>query len=528
MLSASDHFGFSGCADQGSGALEVRSYEKGTSHRDPFRLPIRAARPDLISKFYDLSQITCTKSYGHYKHDEFSNKDYEYPSTGYRWSDFLLTLGIPAPTEHLLSVGSLKSIAYNMSLRRLPQSISSRSDLMNIALHMLSSRFAVVHSLPLLGDLEITALGASGIGYECCKDKRAASVNHYDDIMGYIEDPKGDILWRYMHKEGEVLPKVKVHEDKTRPIIYSPMHFYIYEMMHVSELDKQIKAGVFPWFSYGQSVTRGHFNDIALSLSRYDILFKGDCSKFDSTVGPFWFDILCDFRKRLSSSLYHKGLDHVYSTIKNKKIVLPTGLIVENDSRQPSGRAATTSDNSIVHALTVLTLVLKRLHELQLPLTWQSVNRIFTIYLYSDDHIAAANDETLASFSYRKSHYQSLGMTLKEEDDQVGGKLQDYVYLGGRFFYDRFNQKWGYDYADSSLLSCLHLTTHNSSVIEFSQTLISYMEICCFDKQNYRSILSIYEQLRVSHPYLPQPPSREYLINCQFLHESGEVGLVCA
>lgn len=421
----------------------------------------------------------------------------------------LTLVGVPTTDKYMITVGNDASVDYNLAMRTRPCQHSIPQHIRNMAINYVVSMLdgALTKPVP-LGDIELTPQGASGIGYSCCANKITALRNHWDVCLEYSRNYKSHSppLWTYMHKKGEALKKEKA-ENMVRPIIYSPMHFYTLQKIHTQELDDRIKTRRNTWFSYGKNVLGRHFTDVWSELSGYSTLFKGDCTKFDSGIGPDAFSVICDIRKRLSAKTSHEALDFIYTTLSQKYIRLPNSAIVR-DTRQPSGQACTTSDNSLFHCFVLVASYLLSCEDrgIQLGDYHARVRDNLHVFLYSDDHIGATNDLYFSQFEVRAKYYALFGLLLKREDDQVGGYITSYTYLGGLFSpLPHLPGCYGYSYNDPDLLPLLHLVTFKSRKDEVLQTLHSYARICALDKRKYLRVKQIHDSLRAL-PGWPDSP----------------------
>lgn len=466
--------------------------------------------------------------YGHVTEDPHSYGEEKIIPHHGRWSDLLLELDIPSPKTHGLSMGTVAAVNFNIGIRTRVQTLQPDEKLLDVAFKMLTSTLIdYSHEAPTyLGDVYITPQGASGIGFECCSNKATAVLNHYEEIhdytLNYRKYPQP--LFRYNHKEREILPAKKILSDTTRAIIFPPTQFYMLQKMHTQKLDTALKLGFHPWFAYGCSPTRGFLNELANRFAKYKYVFKGDATKFDSTIRAFAFKWICKVRKTLSPHSSHDALDYIYEVLSHKHVVLPTGEMIV-DECQPSGQACTTSDNSIWHALIFYYCACKRLREMGKALTLENVDSLATVSLYSDDHVAATNDERFASYQFRKDCYAELGAMLKEEDDLVAPveEIHRLVFLGGRFvpLGDPYPFVYGFD--EKEAIPCLHLGLDKKNPDEAVQTLASYAELLAYDKNRFEKIRSIHARIVQEHMRgrpVPHLPGREYYLGLQQGFES--------
>lgn len=251
-------------------------------------------------------------------------------------------------------------------------------------------------------------------------------------------------------------------------------------------------------------------------------MFKGDATKFDSTVREFAFGLICDVRKRFAPSESHDALDFIYSVLSNKVVVLPSGELVE-DSCQPSGQACTTSDNSIFHALVVLYCAARRLRQQSLAVNWENVNNLLTISLYSDDHVGATNDDVFGSYLFRKECYAEMGVLLKEEDDLLvaSSEMQQLVFLGGRFAPYGNPAPYVYYFDDPYALENLHLALHGRTPTEALQTITSYAELLAYNPKRYNKLVRLYTAVLKQCPDQLNVPK----LHTRFYYLSAQMGL---
>lgn len=356
-----------------------------------------------------------------------------------------------------------------------------------------------------IGEVILTPQGASGMGYSCCRTKTAALANHWSDVTDYIDNyaDAPPPVFTYMHKKSEVLPREKAR-TRTRPIIYPPLHFYMLQKTVTQECDERIK-NCHEYFSYGESVLGNHFSRIATKLLSYDVLYKGDCKRYDSCISRDAFRVVCSIRKRLAVPFAHPILDFVYEQLSGKMVALPDGRIVY-DTRQASGQACTTTDNSLFHCFAVAATYSMHFYQRKgrLP-SYGEIERDVAVFLYSDDHIGATNDPEYASYERRRELYARLGLILSQDDDLVGGHISEYTYLGGRFApHPDLPAYWCYLYDDFDLLEQLLVASAHSTEPDIAMALASYARIVAVDPRRYNEIVSLARRLELQPTWTTQ------------------------
>lgn len=444
-----------------------------------------------------------------------------------RTSPYFDAIGVVPPTGYTITTGNDASLTFNATVRSrllrwdVPDSV--RAFGIGFVVSLLGG--GLTNPVP-TGSIEMTNSGASGKGYDCCRTKQIALTNHWSEVCDYVQNYRRHEppIFTYMHKKGEILPTFKA-DNQTRPIVYPPTHFYVLQKVHTQELDKRMKESR-TWFSYGKSVLRGHFNEIAYSLQTYRHLFKGDCTKFDSSIGPSAFSVIRDIRKALSSTRSHDALDFVYDVLSSKLVQYPTTHLIFDD-RQPSGQACTTSDNSLFHAFVISASYALHFETIngRLP-TIGEVHDKLCVYLYSDDHIGATTDSAFSTFACRSALYARFGCTLKADDDQSGGNLQDYVYLGGSFVrHPHLRQFYVYHYIDELIFDLLPLTTARHTQAEIAQTLCSLAQLIATSEEKYNKVHQLVGALRSLPGWTVaiSLPSREILLS-SYLQLETNVG----
>lgn len=459
------------------------------------------------------------------------------------WSDILRDHGVEPPSQHGLSRGCVGAVNSSVAIRRLPQTFNPVPADLELAKKLLIQSLLPFSREPptLLGDIEITPHGASGVGFECCSTKVKAALNHYFDIHDYCNRYRDypAPLFRYNHKESEVLPVKKLRCDNLRAIVFPPTHFYMLQKVHTQKLDTYLKSGSHPWFAYGCSPIRGYMNKLATRFKDYSLVFKGDATKFDSSIRGPAFSLIRDIRIALSPTDSADALTYIYEVLSNKQVVLPSGEIVLDDC-QPSGQACTTSDNSLYHALILYYAAVRRLRALGSRINQQTVDSLLTVSLYSDDHVGATNDAVFGSYEFRRMCYAEMGVTLKLDDDLTvpSGEIEKLTFLGGSFHPLGNPFPYVYAFADPDAIPCLHLTMHRSKPSEVLQTLCSYAELLAYSKKKYNIIRHVHEsvskilhgsfaqKLQPREYYLSQQLGLEYSLTCD-TGDSVSPGLIC-
>lgn len=469
-----------------AGALVAEMHEK--AHQDPFAVRIYPSPPPSWSlsppPWLPPPSVPIFGYSGHVEIPKLIHLDKHC---------FFAMLGMSATPGFSVTAANWPSLTYSQEIRSRQLDWQVPDDIREVAIRYVCSLLDGGLSTPIaLGDVIITSQGASGKGYECCRTKSSAMSYHFDTLadysLRYRQLPRP--VFTYMHKKGEVLPDTKA-KTQVRPVIYPPFHFYVLQKVHSQQLDERMKR-CSSWFSYGKSVLRSHFTDIARGLLDYEHLFKGDCTKFDSSIGPNAFNVIRDIRKRLSTPSSHDALDFIYATFASKLVQLPSTHVVE-DSRQPSGQACTTTDNSLFHAFVLSGAYAMHFRATtgRLP-TLGEISANLQVYLYSDDHIGATNDSLFASYAVRSSLYSKFGCDLKAADDQVGGYLSEYVYLGGRFTcHPQLDGYWVYEYDSEDLFGLLPLQCRGQSQLEILQTLASYARLVAPSEEKYNRLVQL-------------------------------------
>lgn len=473
---------------------------------DPTGSPTLAVPPSIDTGLYS----------GHFKEPAVST-----PTPSPFWEQ----VGLIPPPGYGVSIGNNASLEFVMGVRSRDLDINVSDAVRDFSIGFVASLLSGELTTPLpLGQIEITAQGASGRGYECCRTKERALIEHWDYVSTYVRNYASmpPPLFTYMHKAGEVLTSQKV-ASQVRPIIFPPLHFYCLQKVHTQLLDDRIKASP-AWFSYGKSVLRDHFTVVARKLQSYNYLFKGDCTKFDSSIGPWAFGVVRDIRKALAHSSSHEALDFIYDALSLKLVQLPTTHVVR-DTRQPSGQACTTSDNSLFHAFVIAGAYATHFLEKKgrLPRHYE-VHDALGVFLYSDDHIGATDDAEFALYSTRSRLYLQFGCILKKDDDQVGGFLSEYTYLGGALTpHPMFPDNWCYLYNDPLLLRLLPLQCLRSSQAEIAQALRSYAILLAPSPERYAELSALICHLKTLpgwHVDIPYP-SRDVVLSSYFELESS-------
>lgn len=479
-------------------------------HRDPFLATVREKTNTTILSYKDAA------AYGVYGFiaKEFASQEFVH-GPGYvgTYSSSLNAAGVDYVGTSGLSRGSRAAVEYNLGLRSRVIDYDYDPALLDLAVELM------VQSLPdftkveptFLGDVVYAADGATGCGFECCNSKEKAVREHFEQIHRYTQEYRelSPPLFRYMHKEHEVLPEKKITSQQIRAIVFPPMHFYCLQKCHTQVLDNALKKACHPWIAYGISLIRGGMHSIAMQLKSKRILFKGDCTKFDTSVRSVALEAIKRVRQRVSHPSSHDALEFIYATLSNKSVVLPNSEVIM-DGAQASGQACTTSDNCIWHCIVLYAMCILRLRSLGCPVTLANCHSLLIAKIYADDHVASTNDAVLSEFSFRQKVYASFGLTLKEEDDLVTQDISLLTFLGGTFHMTE-HQQYVYRYHDQSAIPNLHIALEGQTPAEVLQTLTSYAELFAADEQNFDVIFRSYDIInrtyRVGAPALPASKS---------------------
>lgn len=371
------------------------------------------------------------------------------------------------------------------------------SDLLRIAVQMVIDtmpRGAILQP----SQFEITATGASGVGYECCKDKGSVFLNHGLDLEHYLANYRSlpRPLAKYMHKV-EILPKKKSANDLTRSIIYFPTHFYALQLMHTQAQDAALKSGSHPFVAVGKSLFGGNMNRLAQAIKQFLYKLKGDITGFDASMRRFIMSLICEVRKATCDPASADALDFIYDVLSDHEVVLPDGTVVK-DFAQTSGQACTTTDDTIAHLIVIFYMILCRLRANNLPLDLRTVYQYAFFSIYADDHVAATNDATLASFAYRASQYALFGLTLKPEDDLVTESVEELTFLGG--YFRLVNGKYVYHYASDELEGAWLIGSSGRKPLETANAMLSTILLRGSDPGHHSRWSSIYSAYCALYP----------------------------
>lgn len=479
-------------------ATELYSSQSEKRHWQPFSVPL-FSQPRADKRYCILSpEVTVI---GYHPFDQRTSSAMErlpHPA--------LLRAGIVDTGRYVLTTGNEESLQYALEHRNLHLDWALPQFIEDYCVGFVASQLdgPLTRVIP-IGEVILTPQGASGMGYACCRTKTAALTNHWSDVTNYVNNYTDypPPVFTYMHKKAEVLPREKAR-TRTRPIIYPPLHFYMLQKVVTQECDDRMKSCP-NFFSYGKSVLGRHFSQIAAKLLSYDTLYKGDCKRYDSCVSRDAFRVICAIRKRLAVPEAHPILDFIYEQLSGKMVALPDGRVVY-DTRQASGQACTTTDNSLFHCFVVAATYSMHFFERKgrLP-TYGEIEQQVAIFLYSDDHIGATNDPEYALFTRRSELYGRLGLVLSPDDDQVGGHISEYIYLGGRFApHPDLPEYWCYLYEDSDLLEQLLVASALSTEPDIAMALASYARILAVDPRKYNEIVSLARRLQMQPTWTTQ------------------------
>jgi hypothetical protein len=508
-------------------------HREATKHRN-----LRAVKPlpKISSSVFDLKGY---QLYGHYGHVTPMYKNYvdcvmasqekALSWTGNPMYQTLLSSGVSVDNESMRVIEpTIEGINYNLRIR-LKEDAVFKGDrkLLNIALSLLKDSFTTAPSTPVkLWNVEVTVNGASGPGFECCPNKGKALMAHTAEILDYLENyrtyPRP--MFRAMIKK-EKLPLEKNILDRPRLIVYPPTHFYALQSVVTQEFDEFLKKQGHPWVFYGTSLMAGGMHRLANALYAFKIFFKGDVSKFDSSVRRFMMTLIAELRKSVSPPEAHDQLDFIYDTLSENLVVLPDGSVI-NWNSQPSGSRTTTSDNCLAHLIILFYMCVKRLTELNRELNLQNLYALAFFAIFSDDHVASTSDPLLSTFEYRKSVYDLFGFDLKKEDDLVTTDLSELTFLGGKFV--KHSNKYVYYYDSELLATTFHVGHFNRPPLDTANSILSLILLRCADNKTYEQWSQIYSRycslfphLKNAFPFKGVCPRIQYFLNILTGYENG-------
>lgn len=242
-------------------------------------------------------------------------------------------------------------------------------------------------------------------------------VDTYNDKLEQL--PEDDLIMDGVRKIDE---NGNTIESKVRGTFCTPVHFLAKEkFLFGGQNKKMVEGNMSSWIKYGGVKQYGGFNEMIKPLERFEFRCESDISGFDRTA---YLKRVYILRRKLLITKYSPQLEelinHVESHNINPSVLLPSGLIVQRQTGNDSGRDGTASNNSILHLLILIYLFTKRQEFLNRPFSYEDIFLNVEMLIYSDDKLGSFSlkywgfEAPEDYLSWERDIYAEFGMKIKK------------------------------------------------------------------------------------------------------------------
>nr|UWL85807.1 polyprotein [Barley yellow mosaic virus] len=207
----------------------------------------------------------------------------------------------------------------------------------------------------------------------------------------------------------------KVEAEKTRVFTASPITSLFAMKFYVDDFNKKFYAtNLKAPHTVGINKFGRGWEKLHDKLNRPGWLHgSGDGSRFDSSIDPFFFDVVKTIRKHFLPSEHHKAIDLIYDEILNTTICLANGMVIKKNVGNNSGQPSTVVDNTLVLMTAFLYAYIHKTGDRELAL----LNERFIFVCNGDDNKFAISPQFDEEFGHDFSpELVELGLTYEFDD----------------------------------------------------------------------------------------------------------------
>lgn len=274
-----------------------------------------------------------------------------------------------------------------------------------------------------------------------------------DEMRGFCHAPVFPTLWTVAVKE-EMLPAKKIKENVPRTFIIPDkrLHYlclYMFGKQH--DLFVSLSQRLDSHHTGGYNFFSGGFSRLMDLLAYFEIIFEGDCAKYDSSLRYLLFEkFVIPVRtllfkptaptwsgRRREKSWFNETIWEVYYDMIFAYARLPNAQVIRFFLGMKSGFFGTSDDNTLIHkgVNNALWIMAKKMYDAEI----EALTKLF-----ADDHIGGVNTNKpeCVSYEFRKKIYNSFGLELKAEADMVSGSPEGHTFLGFRCTWSSEYHHW--------------------------------------------------------------------------------------
>nr|NP_734281.1 NIb protein [Oat mosaic virus] len=218
----------------------------------------------------------------------------------------------------------------------------------------------------------------------------------------------------------------KVEAQKTRVFTASPITSLMAMKFYVDDFNKAFYTTnlVAPHTVGINKFSRG-WEKLHNKLDRPGWLHgSGDGSRFDSSIDPFFFDVVKVIRKHFMPEEHHVAIDLIYEEILNTTICLANGMVIRKNVGNNSGQPSTVVDNTLVLMVAFLYAYIHKTGDVDLSL----MDSRFVFVCNGDDNKFSISPEFNEQFGHDFSpELSELGLTY--EFDEITTDICENPYM---------------------------------------------------------------------------------------------------
>lgn len=219
----------------------------------------------------------------------------------------------------------------------------------------------------------------------------------------------------------EFLTEEDLGRNKVRGVFSTSLHHLVREKIIYGGQNKALMDNhQGRWIQYGMTKQYNGFHRAVEPLERFDYRDESDVSGWDRTAPLIFVYIIRNALLGKLSPVMESLRDYVTKHNITTHVLLPNGMIVRRRTGVNSGRANTTTDNSILHLFILVYMFVRRAHQIDLAVGYYEIFHNAIYLIYSDDKLGSVNldywrfssPEEFMDFSVET--YSLFGMVIKE------------------------------------------------------------------------------------------------------------------
>nr|QZC92263.1 polyprotein [Areca palm necrotic ringspot virus] len=332
--------------------------------------------------------------------------------------------------------------------------------------------------------------GAKGKVLEVYTEEQIRSLTNWCK-KGLLEGKNAGI-WNASLK-AELRPKEKVEANKTRVFTAAPLTTLLATKHFVDDFNKQF---------YSTHLRANHTVGINKFRRGWEKLFEklnrpgyywggGDGSRYDSSIEPFFFDMMVWIRMQFVSDDdkedFQKALWHMYREFVYTPIYCVDGKVVVKRLGQPSGQPSTVVDNTIILMVSFVYALIGKLGKNEAIRVLD--NEMFNFVCNGDDNKFTVHPSLVCDNKFDLSEqFNELGLDYKFED--LTRDPYEHYYMSLRFL--KTTEGIGFTLEDERLIAILQWK-RGKRYIDVLQSI----QAACVESYNRSSIFKVaYTYLR--------------------------------